>query len=290
MIPLPDGWRQLASVGSEILVSPDRAVQLRYRTRLPLRRFDAVVDEALGALPEWRLAARGARERLITHEGEYAFAVTADGHWLDSPAQRFLGVVYGDDFCNVLDAVSIEATPFAARARLLLASTSLQLGLRRRRYFYDLPAGWHGHATGLVSHWFPALFPARPATIVVYPAAPIHEPAHAVYEAVVRQQQALGSDLRTAAPPAAITTRHGLTGQHWRMTWAPASGPPVHRDLVVLVLGAYTYVLQLDVVHAPDPDARATFLALARSVEPIATGGAPAAAEPGGYAVFSHYV
>ncbi len=176
-----------------------------------------------------------------------------------------------------------------ARARILLHGASLQLGARKRRYFYDRPVGWHGHTTGLVTHWFPAQFPAQPSTIIVYPANPTHEEPHAIFEAVVAHQQSVGAELRDVSSPTPIAGRHELEGLHWRLTCTPGGGPVVHRDLVVFVRHSLTYALQLDSVRASDEDARATFLALARSVEPVPHGGILAGATRASLA-FSHYL
>ncbi len=290
MILFPDGWRSETTIGSVVLASPDQQTQMRYRMRIaPLRRFADVVDEATASLREWNTTQVAPRERLVTHEGEHAFSVALQGDWLGTRARRFIGAVYADDYQNVLDVISLGADAADARAMVLLHGASLQLGVRKRRYFYDRPLGWHGHTTGLVTHWFPAQFPARPSTVIVYPANPTHEEPHAVFEAVVAHQQRIGAELRDVSSPTQIVGRHDLEGLHWRLTCVPGGGPLVHRDLVVFAHRSLTYALQLDSVRASDEDARATFLALARSVEPVPQGGVLAGVSRGSLA-FAHYL
>lgn len=290
MILIPEGWRSDSTIGAIVFASPNNTTQVRYRMRLaPLRRFSDLLDEALASLREWSTDRTTPRERLVTHEGEHAFGVSLEGNWLGTPARRFIGAVYADDYQNVLDVISLGADAGDAQGRILLHSASLQLGDRKRRYFYDRPEGWHGHTTGLVTHWFPAKFPARPSTIIVYPANPTHEEPHAVFEAVVAHQQTVGAELRDVSSPATIEGRDDLEGLHWRLTCTPGGGPVVHRDLVVFVRRSLTYALQLDAVHASDDEARATFLALARSVEPVPQGGILAGGTRTSLA-FSHYL
>lgn len=289
MIQVPDGWIVESAIGAVVCANPERTVQVRYRMRLaPLRPVQAIVAEALAAIPEWQTRAIAPRERLVTHEGEHAFAVACEGTWLGAAARRLVGVVYADDHANLLDAITLGAGPPDPRARGLLVGATLHLGARRRRYFYDPPPGWHGHATGLVTHWFPARFPARPATIVAYPASPTHEAPQVVVDAIVAHQQAMGAEPRALASPQPIVARHGLEGVHWQLVCTPPRGPVIHRDLAVFVRRAYTYAVQLDCAHAPDADAHAVFLAMAASIEPVPQGGGDAS-DGSAHLVFSHY-
>jgi len=279
VIAPPEGWRRVASVGADVYANPDRSMQIRYRSRLaPLRRVASIVEDVLRELPEWRTRRASARERFATREGEHAFGVSLIGAWTDRDAHRYIGIVYGDDSYDVLDMVAFGTEPLEARARVLLHSATLQLGVRRRRYFHDcLPAGWHGHATGLTTHWFPPTFPARPSTIVVYPANPTNERPIAVYQAMAASPAASGGELHELAPPAEIAAKHGLEGLHWQLCGVTPGRPPVVRDLVVFARRSFTYALQLDSLHHADADACAVFFALARSVEPVPAGGILAA-------------
>ena len=113
MISLPEGWRRVASAGSDVYVTPDRRCQVRYHARLtPIRRVAAVVDDALAGVPEWRTQSVAPRERIVTHEGEYAFAIAIAGTWLGDDARRYLGVIYGDDTYDVLDAIALDGESF----------------------------------------------------------------------------------------------------------------------------------------------------------------------------------
>jgi hypothetical protein len=287
VIALPPSWRRTSSVGADVFASPDRAIQIRYRSRIaPLRRAAAVIDEALAALPEWHTEQTAPRERFVTREGEHAFGAPATGTWLGQPARRYIAAIYGDDFYDVLDAIALGDRPIVAPARELAQTAMLRLGIRRRRYFYEPPPGWHGHATGLAASWFPPLFPARPTTIVVYPANPTNERPHTIYDAMVAQHAAEGSEVRELEHPMPFVARSGLEGMHWRFALVAPGAVPIARDLVVFARKPYTYALQLDSLHQLDFDLCSVFLALAASVEPVGVG----AATSSDSSVFSHYV
>lgn len=287
MIAVPPDWRWTTSIGCDVFTSPDRTCQVRYRMRVaPLARFAAIVDAVLVDLPEWSTVALEARTRLVTHEGEHAFGVAATGNWLDRAARRYVGVVYGDDFFDVLDAIDLGGEALDARAIAWLRGASLHLGLRRRRYFYERPSGWRGHASGLTAHWYPPGFPTRASTIVVYPAMPSQRTPVDAYRAMSAHQRATGGGLDELSDPSAITSRYGLEGMHWRLDCVTPSSQRIARDLVVFAGRGITYAMQLDSVRGPDEPAREQFLALARSVEPVPVGHGPA--DEG--AVFAHYV
>jgi len=290
VIHLPERWIAETAIDTVVYANPERTIQVRYRMRVaPLRRVQSVVDEALASVSAWHTTTVAPRERFVTHEGEYAFAVACEGTWLGQPARRLVGIAYADDYMNTLDSISLGAGPPDPRPRVLLHSVSMHLGTRRRRYFYASPPGWHGHATGLVTHWFPAQFPARPATIVVYPANPTHEEPQAVFDAVIAHQQAMGAELTSLASPDKIVSKFGLEGQHWRVVVATPRGPQVHRDLVVFVRRSYTYALQLDTARASDDDARAVFLSLAATVEPVPQGGLIGSTDGTAHSAFAHF-
>jgi hypothetical protein len=290
VIALPEGWRRVTAVGVELYTAPDHSAYVRYRMRVaPLRRVSTIVAAVVAELPEWATSRIGSRERIATHEGELAFGVLLDGRWLGAPARRYIGAIYGDDFYDVVDAIVLDdvgGSALEAVTRTLVRGATLGLGVRPRRYFYRRPAGWHGHATGLVTHWFPPKFPARPTTIVVYPATPTNEQPNAVLEAMVAHHHATGGTVLAFGEPVQIAAASGLAGSHWTMTFEWSTGRTVVRDLAVFSRGAYTYALQLDSVSGSDATARRVFLELASSVEPIAALGAT---DPGSYAAFSHY-
>jgi hypothetical protein len=287
MIVPPEGWRRVASVGSDVFTSPDRATTVRYRMRnSPLRRAQQVIDAALAEVPQWSTRTLHPRERIMTHESEYAIGAAVEGGWLDSPATRFICAIYGDDFYDLFDAISIGAESVVARARALVHSATLRLGVRRRRYFYERPAGWHGHPTGLTTHWFPPQFPAHPKTIVVYPANPTNERPHAIHDAMIAHHESDGAQIRELEPPRPLSARSRLEGVHWRFALLTGRSS-VARDLVVFARAPYTYALQLDSMHEVDYDACTMFLALAATVEPVAAVGALPGSQTD---VFSHYV
>lgn len=281
MIRIPDGWTRLAGVGSDTFINPDSSVWVRHQLRqAPLRRFVEVAEAALAALPEWSTREVSIRFRTETFEGEHAHVVHAQGTWLSAPAERVIGMVLGDDMYETVDAMGIGVPAFADLALGFVRGVALNLGIRPRRYYYARIPGWMGHPTGLITHFFPPEFPARPTTLVVYPATPTREEPHGIYEALVRTQTGGGMQLVAAPPPREIETEAGLTGWHWSFTCtanAERDAPLVHRELVVLANPPFTYTLQLDQFRDPDEDARRQFLALVNTVEPVPLAGTLAA-------------
>lgn len=277
MISVPDGWKRLAGVGSDTFISPDRSLWVRHQLRqAPLRRFAEVAESALAALPEWTTHALSVRVRSVTFEGEHAHAIHAQGTWLGAPAERVIGMVVGDDVYETVDAIGVGAPAFADLALGFVRSVVLNLGVRPRLYYYARVPGWPGHATGLVTHYFPPEFPARPTTVVVYPATPTREEPQGIYDAFVRTQTAGGMQLVSSALPAPIATESGLSGWRWSFACtasAALDAPLVHRELVVLASPPFTYALQLDQFRAPDEDARKQFLMLVSTVEPVPLAG-----------------
>ncbi len=277
MILVPEGWRRISGVGSDTFTSPDRSLWVQHRLRqTPLRRFADVVETTLAAIPEWTTRELSIRVRTVTLEGEHAHAIHAHGTWLGSPAERVVGMVVGDDTYETVDTIGVGAHAFADLALGFTRSVVLNLGIRPRRYYYARIPGWQGHVTGLVTHFFPPEFPARPTTLVVYPATPTREDPQGVYDALVRTQTATGMQLVSSAPPAPVTTDVGLTGWRWSFACTSSSerdAPLVHRELVVLASPPFTYTLQLDQFRDPDDDARKQFLILVNTAEPVPLAG-----------------
>lgn len=274
MIRVPDGWRRVAGADALLLTAPDGTGHLRYRERVgPLRRVDDLVAETLAGPPEWRTLVTGAREPITTHEGEHAFWVPVAGQLLGAPARRFVGVIYGDDCADIIDAVAIGATAgqrLATLTRELCRDASLGLGVRRRRYLYRIPEGWQASANGLVASFYPPGFPRRPATLVVYPANPSSEPPETVFDSLLRFEEANGLALTRRVGPEPISAQGDLAGKRWHLVArGRTSAPPLQRDLVIFARAPYVYCLHLDVVGVGDGVARAAFLDLARSVEPV---------------------
>src|SRR5262249_59174573 len=130
MIRVPPGWRRAAGAGAVLLVGNQGKIRSRERVG-PLRRVAELLDQTLAGAPDWRTLHVGARQRITTQEGEHAFWVPATGELLGAPASRFIGIVYGDDFANVLDAVGAgKAEAIAELSRGLVRDASLGLGVR----------------------------------------------------------------------------------------------------------------------------------------------------------------
>jgi hypothetical protein len=284
VIPVPVGWRAQVGSGVTTLVREGGGARLRYRERVaPLATVAEHVATTLAATAGWRTLAVGARERIITAEGELAFWVPAAGELAGAAARRFIAVVYGDDFANVLDLLVSDVAAAAGLAHLsreLVRDCALRLGPRPRRYGFTPPPGWRGRAVGLAAHYYPPEFPARAATMVIYPANPVEGPAEAVFDALLAHDEGRGYTLTALAAPRAVDGADGLAGKHWQLA-GRTGGATVSRDLVVLVKPPYAYSLYLDVLPSADLDAaRAAFLAVVESIEPVPTPGLRQIAPP----------
>ena len=255
----------------------------------PLRPFGRLVDDILRERPDFVVRAVSRLPRFATREGEHAYAAIAEGSWLGEPARRTIAMVVGDDTCHAMDLLAVGTTTDDARALDFAHGIVLRLGIRPRRYYYTPPHHWRGHATGLVTRWFPADFPARSATIVVYPANPTHEDADAIARSLIEP-----GDLETVRGPTRAEGRDGLVGWHLSLAGLAVGGDAasagvVHRDVVVFASAPYTYALQADAYGEPDPDVQARLLALATTVEPVPQPGGrgPVRADA---SAFAHYV
>jgi hypothetical protein len=214
----------------------------------------------------------GQRERIITAEGELGFWVPTAGELLGAPAHRYIGVVYGDDFANLLD---LQVTDLAAAPRLAMVSrelvrdTSLGLGVRRRRFGFIPPPGWHAHAIGLAAHYYSPEFPSRPATLVVYPANPTGHPPNVVFDSLLHHEETRGFTLTGMSGPRPVEAAGVGVGKHWQLEGKVAA-KQLTRDVVVFVEPPYSYSLVLDTVPSADvAAARSAFFAVVASVERV---------------------
>jgi len=280
VIPYPRGWAKVYSGDAITLYHPEgpAAGGIRYRERVrPLLPARVIVEKLLARTPQFRDAVAGAPERVVTGEGEYGAFVTVTGTFNDRRAVRAIGMVFGDDFYALLSglcAVPDKVPELTRLVRRLLHADAHALGVRRRRYLYTPPPGWHGQVRGLTTEWSPLDFPRAPSLIHVYPANPVAaEPQH-VLEQMLADDRAGGFVLEGLRGPEPVTSAHGLSGRVWRIAGRFGAKPPAERDLVVFQDSHHLYSLRFETLEQERAAPRQLFLDLVRSVHPIPSGSA----------------
>jgi hypothetical protein len=115
-------------------------------------------------------------ERLETAEGELASLACIRVDDEGMKREHTVGVVFGDDWCFVVDASTSEPRAFAevrGIARTITETTYLGLGeRRRRRTLYTAPPGWTEERHPRATHHRPPGHPAVRGLIIVDDAMP----------------------------------------------------------------------------------------------------------------------
>lgn len=213
-------------------------------------------------------------QKIITEEGEWAalarVRVSTDGLQLE----RSLGLIYGDDFYDKIDAMylSEHRKRFRPFLRTLVQSYPLRLGNpRRRRFMFGAPPNWQPIARGLAVRFFPRRFPNEYGCITVLPASPLVQSERgAVSERFLHED--LFADF-TPQPPEQqdkVTSNSGLLGNlHRRAGLREGDSRPIHIDTAILRDTRYAYPLRLE-TRAPNIEAhRRAFLQVVRSVTAV---------------------
>jgi len=246
---------------------------IRYRERVrPLVRASVVVEKLLSRFPQFGNVSVSRPEMLVTSEGEYAAHVVVSGTMDGKPAQRDVGLVFGDDFYSMLSGLCVVSEEFAAFTRavkLLVKMDSLALGVRRRRYLYTPPADWQGLVRGFTTEWSPVDFPRNHSLIHVFPANPLGDEPARVLENMLAEDEAGGFVLEGQRGPEPIASLHGLSGLAWKIVGRFGDKPRSFRDLVVFKDPRYLYSLRLETMQEERAAERQLFLEVARSVHPI---------------------
>lgn len=279
MIPTPRGWKRV------LLDEPNDALVLYppggpatgmigYRERVrPLASLRTLIDQFNAKHPEFVLSAERS-EPLVTTEGEYAAVVTLEGSLDGKPAQRDLGYVFGDDFYAHISGLALQPEQFAtftATVRELTLHDSHRLGVRRRRFLYNPPAGWTAKERGFITSYLAPGFPANGTAITVWPANPRrqNEDGTTLIDALLEEDRQNGFVLEHRSAPAPLSS-HGLHGQSWEVIGTFANQPRTYRDLVVFEDGRYLYMLRLETLDAAHrPEHRKLFLEVVLSTLPL---------------------
>jgi hypothetical protein len=218
MMAVPEQWPAQLDGTSLIAAHPagSDVATLRYDERLyPLLSPPELLAAQLSRMSGFAPRSQSAFERLVTDEGEYAAVVTVEGELANADARLEVAWVIGDD-CYAQLLLLVKRREYFeeahAVARQLVMSDRQLLGIRRRRYLYDAPAGWRSAARiGLRTDWFSGEDAASSSVITVWPAFP----GPGTASAIVTQQIAMYRD--TGISPGSIQTSpivsdHGLSG------------------------------------------------------------------------------
>jgi hypothetical protein len=271
MIEPPAGWRQSFGAHIVTLHPPTGGGRIRYHERLPVRGLLATVRALVGADPSYRMETVGKSVPVVTEEGEHGVIVPLRGLHAGLPVARLLGIVMTDEVFAALDTLILLRTQLALLERVsreLLLGLSLGLGVRRRRFHYQPPPGWQAIPNGLVATWIPPGFPDDTTTIAVFPANPRGEAPAALMQALLRREAAAGFALDGDVEAWPFASDEGLEGQRFHFAGASPRHPRVEHDVVIYAAGAYRYVLRLETARPSEAHSE-TFLALARSAEPV---------------------
>lgn len=254
--------------------------EFRYRERYgPLRTMRQLVSKRLAPPqhPGLQALSVGDNEPLITVEGEYACLVRISATMNRRPARRVITAVFTSAFTTLLDGISVmpdRFDEFEALARELTRHTRLLLGIRRRRFVYAPPSGWHAIANVLTTNWYPPDYPGNHARLIAFPASPRNKPPERILAMHMEAERQAGVVIDAVTGPETATSRHGLTGVRW---YIDTRSPAFERMLQVLAVfedNRYTYPLRLDLANtasaAHAEDARVgVFDRVCDSVEPI---------------------
>jgi hypothetical protein len=270
MEALPGGFvlRPPAAPGSEPVA------ELRYSEgSRPVLPAAAVAAEVLSHQPEFIPGEQSRPELYITAEGEYAALLRVRGTVGSRPTVHLIGAVYGDESMNVLDAQVGDPAALPAVAhtvRALLYAERLGLGLRKRRFLYDPPAGWLARRSGLISRYSPPAGPQRSATLVVHPAMPRDSSEETVLSTLLLTYQQRGFAVAALSAAEPVTSDFGLHGKAFCLAGSFPGRPELTCDLLVFADARYLYALIAESSSQADRAALQRLLpAVARSVRPI---------------------
>ena len=193
----PDGARLVHPDGAE-------AGELRYVERVrPLAGFPEIVRRVVA--DEGDVVPCGPSFELVTDEGEYGATVA-----VRSPrVHGAIGCVFLDDFYALAVATSALG-PIADTLRQVLVTDEHMLGVRRRWFRYEVPAGWLCTRAGV----YHRVFTQDGRTIVGFPALP-RPPGRRDFAAWLAREQLARWNATAISEPCTVVARHGLGGQRW---------------------------------------------------------------------------
>ena len=273
VIPFPSAWTQQFGVHITTAFPPDLGARFRCYERLrPQPSFSAVVELALASDPEFRVHSIGDMDRIVTHEGEYGAWVAIEGRREGTPAARFIGAVFLDEFACALDVIAVIPKHVAVVRQTsidLLRAATFELTGRPRQFFYVPPIGWHAVMSGTTANWYPLDFPGNLSNISIPPARALALTPHAVVEAVEAEAGAGLSE--TISSRDELTSSSGVVGTYLRVHGRRAGKTdPLYREIAVFVVAPWVYRMRLETVGGQRlTELREVFRGVAASFKPL---------------------
>lgn len=278
MFLCPDGWHEWRA-GDGLRYTPRQErvhCVMTYRERVtPIRAFPKLLHEALAEDAEFEIGEKSKITRLYTDEGEYAALIVVRGMFRGRPIAHIVSAVFADDFSTLLDA-RVEADYIDQYSQLVLELTKadrLELKVRRRRYGFIPPAGWHPIAgLGLELVLMPPNYPSLHASITMYPAQPLAAaPDPHELQSLHDERVGLGpaKEVRNLAMVGPVERE--LRGEEWRTTRElPNKQGKLVRYQVVLRDERYLYVAKLEAFECDELEAlHRAFSETVGTIEPI---------------------
>lgn len=275
MIARVPGWSWEVRGGGVTMVPPEGpgCGAVRYRERIhPLRSVEAILRDKLA--DRRQIVTVGPIEPLVTTEGEYAAVVDVLGMQGSARVQRTLGFVFGDDWYSEIGGIALRADQFerfATFVRRLVRDVRLSLGVRRRRFVYQPPEGWHGYVRlPTYATWFPPEHPADPTSITVYPALPSSSGgADGERLDLLCIGPPAPADVVGEITPVTTTNTTRLSGSAWEFEVRDERGRQLARRVVMLRDERYLYTCYLDAARADLVTRRLVLDRLLESIEPL---------------------
>jgi hypothetical protein len=260
VIPIPTGWK-LEHLPEAIVLTHPRgkdAARIHYRERAGRpQRIGLLAREIVSAWPNMFVSSFGPIERLVTNEGEVAALVATSGTLGNRPVQLELGFVLADDFFNSSMATIFDpslAAEVRAELREIVQQDNLSLGIRRRRFQYQPPAGWQPVRRSLAVEWIPPGFPAHQSSVVIYPANPISVAGRATFGGAHTYLESFGWNVVSVSPVENGTSARGVTYEQQDVVFQRPNQPVRKTRFVVLSDLLYQYPLELRMVTTDNPD------------------------------------
>lgn len=274
MIVAPKDWTQHNGAHLVTLYPPGGGGRIRYYERIPLQPFSAVIRHVLDRDPHFRAQSVINPRDFITSEGEYGAWTRINGSREGSPAVRYVGAVFPDEFAAALDALVVVPEKrglIEHTAQDLLVNTQFYRLLCGRRCRYTPPPDWWSIPNGLVANWYPPDFPGNNTNIVVFPARPNAPGATEEFEGMLRSDEAAGTVLDGEIREQPVIAASGLEGRHWSVASRPANRDHnIYRDFFSFSEPPFSYTVRMESLVADRIDEhRAIAAAVARSIQPI---------------------
>lgn len=273
MIVFPANWTQHFGEHLVTAYPPKGGGRFRYFERLrPAFDFASIVEKLISEDAAFRVTTIGETSKIVTEEGEYGAWVKIEGLRDHAPAQRFIGVVFTEDFAAVLDTLVIIPAlfdEFARRSFEFLRSASFGLGKRRRLFLYSPPPDWQALPSGLTANFYPPDYPANRTNLVVLPATPTTQPLEEVIETRLAALSAGLSVEDSSSETFHSATRH--SGVYLRLSGRPeGKNELVYRDATLFVIDGYVYMMRLESMSLEGlMNMRELFRAVSASFRPL---------------------